>query len=144
LSWNDRLIAHAADLLSERIPVVLAGDYNIVPEPRDIYETTSYKDNALVQPKPRAQFAELLAQGWTDSLRNVFPTEPALYTFWDYRRNRWERNAGLRLDHLLLSPQLLPRLTHAGIDRPVRALEDASDHAPVWIELADKKPTRKR
>jgi exodeoxyribonuclease-3 len=144
LSWNDRLIAHAADLLSERIPVVLAGDYNIVPEPRDIYETTSYKDNALVQPKPRAQFAELLAQGWTDALRQVFPGEPALYTFWDYRRNRWERNAGLRLDHLLLSPQLLPRLTHAGIDRPVRALEDASDHAPVWIELADKKSTRKR
>ena len=144
LRWTDRLIAHAADLLAEDIPVVLAGDYNIVPEPRDIYVTTSYKDNALVQPRPRAQFAELLAQGWTDGLRKVFPDEAALYTFWDYRRNRWERNAGLRLDHLLLSPQLLPRLTVAGIDRPVRALEDASDHAPVWIELTDKKPARKR
>ncbi len=139
LRWTDRLIAHAADLLAEDIPVVLAGDYNIVPEPRDIYVTTSYKDNALVQPRPRQQFAELLAQGWTDGLRKVFPDEPALYTFWDYRRNRWERNAGLRLDHLLLSPQLLPRLTRAGIDRPVRALEVASDHAPAWIELSDRK-----
>jgi exodeoxyribonuclease III len=139
LRWTDRLIAHAADLLSEDIPVVLAGDYNIVPEPRDIYVTTSYKDNALVQPRPREQFAELLAQGWTDSLRKIFPDETVLYTFWDYRRNRWERNAGLRLDHLLLSPKLLSRLVRGGIDRPVRALEDASDHAPAWIELSDKK-----
>ena len=139
LSWTDRLVAHAADLLAEDIPVVLAGDYNIVPEPRDIYETTSYRDNALVQPQPRAQFAALLQQGWTDALREVFPDEPALYTFWDYRRNRWERNAGLRLDHLLVSPQLVPRLAGAGIDRPVRALEDASDHAPVWIELSGRK-----
>ena len=144
LRWTDRLIAHAADLLAEDIPVVLAGDYNIVPEPRDIYVSKSYDDNALVQPHPRAQFAELLSQGWTDGLREIFPNEPALYTFWDYRRNRWERNAGLRLDHLLLSPQLLPRLTRAGIDRPVRAMEDASDHAPVWIELSDKKPPKKR
>lgn len=142
LRWTDRLIAHAAELLSEDIPVILAGDYNIVPEPRDIYETTSYKDNALVQRHPRAQFAALLAQGWTDALRKIFPDEPALYTFWDYRRNRWQRNAGLRLDHLLLSPQLVPRLTHAGIDRPVRALEEASDHAPVWVEVRDK--ARKR
>ena len=144
LRWTDRLIAHAADLLAEDIPVVLAGDYNIVPEPRDIYVSKSYDDNALVQPHPRAQFAELLSQGWTDALRAIYPDEAALYTFWDYRRNRWERNAGLRLDHLLLSPQLVPRLTRAGIDRPVRALEDASDHAPVWIELADKKPPKKR
>jgi exodeoxyribonuclease-3 len=144
LRWTDRLIAHAANLLAEDIPVVLAGDYNIVPEPRDIYVSKSYDDNALIQPHPRAQFAELLSQGWIDGLREIFPDEPALYTFWDYRRNRWERNAGLRLDHLLLSPQLLPRLTRAGIDRPVRALEDASDHAPVWIELSDKKPPKKR
>jgi exodeoxyribonuclease-3 len=139
LAWTDRLIAHAADLLAEDIPVVLAGDYNIVPEPRDIYVSKSYDDNALIQPRPRAQFAEFLAQGWTDALRKVFPDEPTLYTFWDYRRNRWERNAGLRLDHLLLSPQLTPRLKAAGIDRPVRAMGDASDHAPVWVELSDKK-----
>src|SRR5690606_30687639 len=110
LHWNERLLAHAAGLLAEDIPVVLAGHYNIVPAPRDIYETTSYRDNALVQPQPRAQFAALLAQGWTDALRKICPDEPALYTFWDYRRNRWQRNAGLRLDHLLLSPQLAPRL----------------------------------
>ena len=139
LRWTDRLIAHAADLLAEDIPVVLAGDYNIVPEPRDIYVSKSYDDNALIQPRPRQQFAELLAQGWTDALRRVFPDEPTLYTFWDYRRNRWDRNAGLRLDHLLLSPQVAPRLKAAGIDRPVRAMEDASDHAPVWVELSDKK-----
>jgi len=144
LAWTDRLIAHAADLLAEDIPVVIAGDYNIVPEPRDIYASKSYDDNALIQPRPRAQFAELLGQGWTDALRKVFPDEAALYTFWDYRRNRWARNAGLRLDHLLLSPQVASRLKAAGIDRPVRAMEDASDHAPVWVELADRKPARKR
>jgi len=143
LAWNDRLIAHAAELLAEDIPVVIAGDYNIVPEPRDIYVSKSYDDNALIQPRPRAQYAALLAQGWTDALRRVFPDEPALYTFWDYRRNRWERNAGLRLDHFLLSPQLVPRLKGAGIDRPVRGLEDASDHAPAWIELAENKVSRK-
>jgi exodeoxyribonuclease-3 len=135
LSWNERLIEHAQELLDSKLPVVLAGDYNIVPEPRDIYVTTSYRDNALVQPEPRQQFARLLAQGWTDALRKAFPEEPALYTFWDYMRNRWPRNAGLRLDHMLLSKKLSKGLTAAGIDRDVRGREGASDHAPVWIEV---------
>jgi exodeoxyribonuclease-3 len=137
LSWGERLIDHAADLLASKLPIVLAGDYNIVPEPRDIYVTTSYRDNALVQPAPREQFRRLLAQGWTDALRKLNPDEPALYTFWDYMRNRWPRNAGLRLDHLLLSKSVAKRLTDAGVDRDVRGQENASDHAPAWIEIKD-------
>ena len=135
LAWNERLLEHAQELLDSKLPVILAGDYNVVPEPRDIYVTTSYRDNALVQAEPRAQFARLLAQGWTDALRKAFPDEPALYTFWDYMRNRWPRNAGLRLDHMLLSKKLSKALTAAGIDRDVRGREGASDHAPVWIEV---------
>ena len=134
LDWTGKLLAHAAELFETGYPVVLAGDYNIVPEPRDIYETTSYKDNALVQPASRALFAQLLAQGWTDAIRAVYPDE-AIYTFWDYMRNRWPRNAGLRLDHLLLSGELAAALTDAGVDRDVRGADGASDHAPVWIEL---------
>jgi len=134
LAWTEYLLAHAAELWSTDLPVVLAGDYNIVPEPRDIYETTSYRDNALVQPESRALFARLLDQGWTDALRKIFPDE-TLYTFWDYMRNRWPRNAGLRLDHLLLSKPLARKLTAAGIDRNVRGEDGASDHAPVWIDL---------
>jgi exodeoxyribonuclease III len=134
LAWTTRLVAHAADLLAAGVPVVLAGDYNIVPEPRDIYETRSYDDNALVQEESRALFRRLLAQGWVDALRHRHPEE-TIYTFWDYRRNRWPRNAGLRLDHLLLSPRLRRKLLAAGVDREVRALPDASDHAPAWIEL---------
>ncbi|WP_423066518.1 exodeoxyribonuclease III [Devosia sp. CN2-171] len=134
LSWGERLIVHAAELFDSGLPVVIAGDFNIVPEPRDIYVTTSYKNNALVQPGPREQFARLLAQGWTDALRKRFPDE-TLYTFWDYMRNRWERDAGLRLDHLLISKGLVRKLKGAGIDRDVRGREGASDHAPVWITL---------
>ena len=137
LAWHARLAAHAASLLSTGVPVVLAGDYNIVPEPRDIYPSRSYDDNALVQPASRAFYADLLATGWTDALRTIHPDEDTLYTFWDYRRNRFERNAGLRLDHLLLSPDLAARLNDAGVDRTVRGRENASDHAPVWIEIAD-------
>ena len=135
LRWLDRLAQHAAALLEADVPAVLAGDYNVVPEPRDIYATTSYDGDALVQPEARQAFCRLLDQGWQDALRHVFPNAPALYTFWDYRRNRWARDAGLRLDHLLLSPALAPRLTDAGIDRDARGREGASDHAPVWIEL---------
>ncbi|HEV7277368.1 MAG TPA: exodeoxyribonuclease III [Devosiaceae bacterium] len=134
LAWTERLLAHAAELTETGLPVVLAGDYNIVPEPRDIYETRSYEANALVQPEPRAQYQALLAQGWTDAIRTVFKDE-TVYTFWDYMRNRWPRNAGLRLDHLLISRKLRRKLLEAGIDRHVRGAEGASDHAPAWITL---------
>ena len=126
--------AHGRELLAAGVPAVLAGDWNVVPEPRDIYPTRSYDDNALVQPAPRAIYARILADGWTDALRHLHP-EATLYSFWDYRRNRWPRDAGMRLDHLLLSPAALPRLAAAGIDREMRGREDASDHAPTWIEL---------
>jgi exodeoxyribonuclease-3 len=134
LAWHARFAAHAAELLATDLPVVLAGDYNVVPEPRDVYPTTSYDGNALVRPESRAAYAALLGQGWTDALRTVFPDE-TVYTFWDYRRNRWERDGGMRLDHLLLSPVLAPRLKGAGVDRAVRGEANASDHAPAWVEL---------
>lgn len=134
LAWSERLIAHAAELFATDLPVVLAGDYNIVPEPRDIYPTKSYDKNALVQPESRAVFERLLDQGWVDAIRKIHPDE-TVYTFWDYMRNRWPRNAGLRLDHLLLSRKVARRLKDAGVDRDVRGMENASDHAPVWVEL---------
>jgi len=134
LAWTRRLIEHAADLWASDLPVVLAGDYNIVPEPRDIYPTTSYKENALVQPESRALFQTLLYQGWTDAIRKKFPDQ-TIYTFWDYMRNRWPRDAGLRIDHLLLSRPLSRKLKSAGVDRDVRGREAASDHAPVWIKI---------
>jgi exodeoxyribonuclease-3 len=134
LDWFERLIAHAAALKEAGVPVVLAGDYNVVPTPFDMYRTTSYAKNALVQPESRAAFRRLLDQGWTDAVRALHPDEP-MYTFWDYMRQRWERNAGLRLDHLLLSPDLATRLTSAGVDAAMRGEEGASDHAPVWIVL---------
>lgn len=136
LAWLGRMRAHGRELLAAGVPAVLAGDWNVVPEPRDIYPTRSYDDNALVQPAPRAIYARILADGWTDALRHLHP-EATLYSFWDYRRNRWPRDAGMRLDHLLLSPAALPRLAAAGIDREMRGREDASDHAPTWIELGD-------
>ena len=136
LAWMERFLAHAQGLWDTGLPVVLAGDYNIVPEPRDIYETTSYRDNALVQPESRALYARLLAQGWTDSIRRKHPDE-TIYTFWDYMRNRWPRNAGLRLDHLLLSKALARKLVAAEVDRDVRGQDGASDHAPAWITLSD-------
>lgn len=134
LAWSERLIEHAADLIDTGLPVVLAGDYNIVPEPRDIYVTTSYRDNALVQQESRAVFARLIEQGWTDALRKMHPDE-TIYTFWDYMRQRWERDAGLRLDHLLLSKDVAKRLKRAGVDKAARGEPGASDHAPAWVEL---------
>jgi exodeoxyribonuclease III len=136
LVWLAQLHDHAAELVGTGLPVVLAGDYNVVPEERDVYPTRAYDDNALVQPAPREAYRRLLGQGWTDALRQVHPEGP-VYTFWDYRRNRWQRDGGMRLDHLLLSPALAPRLRDAGVDRWVRGEENASDHAPVWIELDD-------
>ncbi|MBM9594173.1 exodeoxyribonuclease III [Roseitranquillus sediminis] len=134
LRWLARLRDRASGLLAAGVPVVLAGDYNVVPEARDIYATTSYDNDALVQPEARAALRRLVDDGWTDALRAAHPTA-TLYTFWDYRRNRWPRDAGLRLDHVLLSPDLAPRLTAAGVDRSVRGRENASDHAPVWVDL---------
>jgi exodeoxyribonuclease III len=134
LAWFERLIAHAAELQAADVPAVLAGDYNVVPTDFDIYSTRSWANDALLQPESRAAFRRLLAQGWTDALRTLHPTEP-MYTFWHYLRDRWRRDAGLRIDHLLLSPPLAGRLVAAGVDRAVRGEAGASDHAPAWIML---------
>jgi exodeoxyribonuclease-3 len=134
LAWFKRLHGHARKLLRANMPVVLAGDYNVAPTELDIYPTTSWDDDALVQPESRAAYARLVKQGWTDALRALHPDE-RIYTFWHYMRNRWQRNAGLRLDHVLLSPLLAERLQDAGVDRDVRGKKDASDHAPVWVRL---------
>jgi exodeoxyribonuclease III len=134
LAWFDRLIKHAASLKRSKQPVILAGDYNVVPTDLDIYPTNSWDDDALLQPESRAAFQRLLKQGWTDSLRTLHPGEK-IYTFWDYKRNRWPRDAGLRLDHILLSPAIASRLRDAGVDRDVRGWEGASDHAPAWAIL---------
>jgi exodeoxyribonuclease-3 len=141
LAWMERLLAHAAALYSVDAPVVLAGDYNVVPTDADIYPTKSYAKNALVQPEARALFRKLLDQGWVDAIRSVHPDAP-MYTFWDYVRNRWPRDAGLRIDHLLLNRIAAKRLVDAGVDREVRGLENASDHAPVWIVLAEDQGKR--
>ena len=130
LDWLRRLRLHAARLLRQDLPVVLAGDYNVAPTGLDIY----WDKDALIQPKSRAAFAALVAQGWTDAIRTLHPSKP-MFTFWHYKRNRWARDAGLRLDHLLLSPTLAPRLVKAGVDRKVRGEDGASDHAPAWIVL---------
>jgi exodeoxyribonuclease-3 len=136
LAWLNRLAAHAAELYASGAPVVLAGDYNVVPTDLDIYPTKSWDRDALLQPESRAAYQRLLSQGWTDSVRALHPKEP-MYTFWDYMRNRWERDGGLRLDHVLLSSVLTARLQDAGVDRETRGAEGASDHAPVWIKLWD-------
>lgn len=139
LAWLHRLSRHAADLLAAEVPVVLAGDFNVVPEPRDMYQTSSYDQDALVQPVSRDAYRSLLEQGWTDALRSAHPKD-TIFTFWDYRRNRWARDAGLRLDHILLSGRLSPKLVDANVDREVRGREGASDHAPVWVEVGAENP----
>ena len=141
LAWLERLIKHAASLKKAGIPVALIGDYNVVPTERDIYPTKSYDKDALVQPESRAAFARLLKQGWTDAIRTLHP-DARIYTFWDYMRDRWPRDAGLRIDHILLSPDLAARLKTAGVDRAVRGKPNASDHAPVWAELSAAKVPR--
>jgi exodeoxyribonuclease III len=135
LDWFRRLKLHATKFLKQDLPVVLAGDYNVAPTELDIYPTRSWDKDALIQPRSRAAFQALLAQGWIDAIRTLHPTEP-MFTFWDYKRNRWPRDAGLRLDHFLLSPVLAPRLIKAGVDRKVRGEDGASDHAPAWIVLS--------
>lgn len=134
LHWFERLIRHAAKLAKSKQPVVLAGDYNVVPTDSDIYNPRSWQKDALLQPESRAAYARLLAQGWTDALRALHPDE-RIYTFWDYFRQSWSRNAGLRIDHLLLNAAAARRLRSAGVDTWVRDLEKPSDHAPVWIQL---------
>lgn len=137
LKWFDRLIAHSAELLKEGKPTVLCGDYNVIPtdEVADIYSPASWKKDALTQPESRAAYFRMLEQGWTDSIRTLHPDKP-MYTFWDYMRQRWQRNAGFRIDHLLLTPDLAKRLKAAEVDRDARGKEKASDHAPVWVQLA--------
>ncbi|MGX1108137.1 MULTISPECIES: exodeoxyribonuclease III [Bradyrhizobium] len=134
LAWFKRLRAHAAKLLKQDVPVVLAGDYNVAPTPLDIYPTRSWDKDALIQPKSRAAFKALVDQGWCDAIRTLHPDAP-MFTFWDYKRQRWRRDAGLRLDHLLLSPAVAPRLVKAGVDRAIRGEDGASDHAPAWVVL---------
>ena len=149
LAWFERLIAHAHELYESGKPVVLAGDFNVVPTDFDIYDPKSWRKDALLQPQTREAWQRLLAQGWTDALRRHYGEE-RIYTFWDYFRNHWQRNAGLRIDHLLLSRELAPHLVDAGVDRWVRGETGASDHAPTWVRIeaqtASAKPgaTRKR
>jgi exodeoxyribonuclease-3 len=142
LRWFERLTAHAAELMASGAPVMLVGDYNVMPTDLDVYKPERWVDDALFRPEVRAAFHGLVAQGWTDALRTLHPGE-RIYTFWDYFRNAYARNAGLRLDHFLLSPSIAGRLSAAEVDREVRGWEKASDHAPVWIELSDK-PRRGR
>ncbi|HEX6994733.1 MAG TPA: exodeoxyribonuclease III [Gammaproteobacteria bacterium] len=136
LAWFERLIEHAKTLYDCGEPVVLAGDYNVVPTDDDIYSTKGWEKDALLQPETRAAYERLLAQGWVDALRAIHPNE-RIYTFWDYFRNHWKRNAGLRIDHLLLNRELAPRLVDANVDRWVRGQPKPSDHAPTWVSIAD-------
>jgi exodeoxyribonuclease-3 len=136
MAWLDALIARAQFLIDSDAPVVLAGDFNVMPTPRDVYRPERWVDDALFTPEVRAAFSRLTAQGWTDALRHLYPDD-TLYTFWDYLRDAYARDAGLRIDHLLLSPALTPRLSAAGVNRHVRGWPHASDHAPTWIALDD-------
>ena len=136
LQWFQRLTLHAAELLALKKPVVLTGDYNVMPTEIDVYKPERWVNDALFRPETRLAFKTLVEQGWTDAIRKLYPNE-IIYTFWDYFRNAYERNAGLRIDHFLLSPEVNKRLTSAGVDRHVRGWEKSSDHAPVWVELAE-------
>lgn len=143
LRWFDRLVKYAQGLLKQDLPVVLAGDYNVMPTELDVYKPERWLDDALFRPEVRERFHRLTAQGWTDALRSKHPGE-RIYTFWDYFRNAWPRNAGLRIDHLLLSPSIAGRLKAAGVGREVRGWDKASDHAPVWIELGRPRRDRRK
>lgn len=136
LRWFDRLSEHAGSLLASGAPVVLAGDYNVMPTEIDVYAPERWVDDALFRPEVREAFRRLVSQGWIDALRALHPDQ-RIYTFWKYFRNAFARDAGLRIDHLLLSPPLAARLVAAGVDRDVRAREHASDHAPAWVKIAE-------
>ncbi len=135
LAWFERLQQRAATLFANGQPTVLAGDYNVIPTDLDVYDTKAFRKDALLQPESRAAYERLLAQGWTDALRTVHPDQ-RIYTFWDFFRNHFQRDAGLRIDHLLLSEKLAPRLLDANVDRWVRGQEKPSDHAPTWVEIS--------
>ena len=141
LAWFERFLRHAGALMKSGHPVVLAGDYNVVPTDEDIYDPKGWRRDALLQPEAREAYERLLAQGWTDALRAMHPDE-RIYTFWDYFRQHWPRDRGLRIDHLLLSKTLAPRLKDANVDRWVRDLPKASDHAPTWVELKKARKAR--
>ncbi len=134
LRWLERFLDHAADLLAEGHPTVLAGDFNVIPTDLDVYAPERWRDDALFRPEVRAAYRALLDQGWTDALRALHPDE-RIYTFWKYLREAFTRDAGLRIDHVLLSPALARGLAAAGVDSKVRARDKASDHAPVWVEI---------
>jgi exodeoxyribonuclease III len=135
LRWMDRMREHAADLLEEEKPTVLAGDWNVVPEDRDVFSVRATQHDALLQPETRAAYRRILHQGWTDALRALHPNEDRLFTFWDYTAGCWQRDAGFRIDHLLCSPEAVSRLRAAGVDKWARAEEKASDHAPTYVLL---------
>jgi exodeoxyribonuclease-3 len=134
LKWMERLIVHAADLVAKEQPVILAGDFNVIPTERDVYKPERWVEDALFRVETREAFGRLMAQGWTDAIRTVHP-DATIYTFWDYFRNAFARDAGLRIDHLLLNHPAAELLSAAGVDRFVRGWDRSSDHAPVWIEL---------
>jgi exodeoxyribonuclease III len=136
LRWLERLAAHAAELLAEERPVVLCGDWNVVPEDRDVFSARATANDAVMQPATREAWRRIVHQGWTDALRALHPREEKLYTFWDYTAGCWQRDLGFRLDHLLCSPEAADRLQGAGVDKWARAQEKASDHAPTWVELS--------
>jgi exodeoxyribonuclease III len=135
LAWMEQLIAHGAALLAEEKPVVLAGDYNVIPRDIDTFSVRAMASDALMQPESRAALRRLVHQGWTDAIRARHPEPTRIYTFWDYQAGAWARDAGFRIDHLLLSPQAADRLVDADVDKAVRGREKASDHAPTWVEL---------
>jgi exodeoxyribonuclease-3 len=143
LRWFERLTTHAAEFFASGTPVVLTGDYNVMPTELDVYKPERWVDDALFRPEVRAAFKNLVSQGWVDAIRKLYPDE-VIYTFFDYFRNAYGRNAGLRIDHFLLSPQVASRLVKAGVDRNVRGWEKTSDHAPVWIELDDHAAGKKK
>jgi exodeoxyribonuclease-3 len=134
LEWFERLHQRAGNLLAFKVPVILVGDFNVMPTELDVYKPERWVDDALFRPETRSAFFKLLSQGWIDAIRTLYPNE-TIYTFWDYFRNAYERNAGLRIDHFLLSPELKDKLVSGGVDKQVRGWEKSSDHAPVWIEL---------
>jgi exodeoxyribonuclease-3 len=136
LAWLERLREHAAALLAEEVPVVLAGDYNVIPTDEDVFSVRAMAHDALMQPESRAALRRIVHLGYTDAIRARYPDGP-IYTFWDYTAGAWQRDAGFRIDHLLLSPQAADRLLDAGVDKEYRGREKASDHAPTWVVIDD-------